>query len=342
MYFYNRPIIYNLVKQSTKQYIKYNLVTHYRRMSTTQPNKPTIHTTIQSIRDTLRSIRHSNTTMSIGLVPTMGALHDGHIDLVKQSTLNNNISVVSIFVNPTQFSPNEDLSSYPRTLQQDIDILTQHNVQHIFLPDSNIMYPTHDKHNNSIKHKVWVSIDQDCIQGEASSRPTHFKGVLTVVNKLFNIIQPHNVYFGAKDGLQCIVISKMIYDLNIDINMHVVPTHRDSDGLALSSRNVYLTNQQRSQANILYKSLKAAQQAYYDNNMRDVKQLNKVVHNTLSQCKLGNIDYISICSGESGEEVDYDTLHNNARYMVAIAYKLGKPRLIDNCILDSNDHSVRL
>ena len=306
-------------------------------MSTTV--QPTIYTTIESYRKFRATIP---TTQSIGFVPTMGALHNGHLDLVKYSNRISDITVVSIYVNPTQFAANEDLSKYPSTLQSDINQLSQNNVSHIFIPNNDTMYPNTDPYGNTVQHDTWITNERANQYGEGATRPTHFRGVLTVVLKLFHIIQPHYCIFGQKDGLQCIVIKKMIHDLNIPITMHIVPTHRASDGLALSSRNVYLTKSQRSIAPILYRSLVAVQHEYYDNKQLNKQILYNTVYNILSGESSGALDYINISYSNNGNPVTDDTLSATDEYMVAIAYRLGTTRLIDNCILSPHSDKHRI
>ena len=183
----------------------------------------------------------------IGFVPTMGALHEGHLKLVRESKAKNDVTVVSIFVNPTQFSPNEDLAKYPRPFEQDKKLLDNEKVDYLFHPNIKIIYPA--------GFQTYVIAKKLANIVEGKNRPGHFTGVATVVLKLFNLVQPTNTYFGQKDFQQCVVIKQMVKDLNLPININVVSTVRDKDGLALSSRNIFLNSQERLQALSLYQSL---------------------------------------------------------------------------------------
>ncbi|MBN1404947.1 MAG: pantoate--beta-alanine ligase, partial [Candidatus Omnitrophica bacterium] len=205
---------------------------------------------IDLLKKQIRKIKLSKKT--IGFVPTMGYLHDGHLSLIKQASKECDIVVVSIFVNPTQFGPNEDLSRYPRDLKRDLNLLRKENTDIVFIPNTAIMYPD--------GFKTYVNVEG---LGEVLcgvSRPSHFKGVATVVAKLFNLVEPDAAYFGQKDAQQAIIINKMVEDLNMNVNVKVLPIVREKDGLAISSRNIYLNPKNRSNAVILYKSLKCAKQ----------------------------------------------------------------------------------
>jgi pantoate--beta-alanine ligase len=210
-----------------------------------------------------RQLLTDNGIRTIGFVPTMGALHTGHLELAKHSLQGTQATFVSIFVNPTQFLPHEDLNKYPRQLERDLQLLTEHNVPYVFCPSVDEMYPTASP---LPPHKTYVSIeniDKDVL--EAQSRPGHFRGVATVVTKLFNIVQPTHAYFGQKDGIQCIVIQRMIRELNFPVSMQTVPTLRAEDGLALSSRNVYLSAEERKLAPIIYQSLQRIEKHWESN-----------------------------------------------------------------------------
>lgn len=272
---------------------------------------------------------------AIGFVPTMGALHAGHVALAERSMKETDVTVVSIFVNPTQFLPHEDLSSYPRTLDADLDALQRIGVPYVFAPSVAEMYPSYPD------HVMYVDMAGADNSPEGRMRPGHFKGVATVVAKLWNIVTPHISYFGQKDGMQCIVLRRLAKDLNFPTEVRVSPTVRDHDGLALSSRNVYLSQEERSKATVLYRSLAAANDAFRVGE-RDASTLRQIARSILESVPEGRIDYVSIASAQTGMEVE-GTVEEAVRdkegiivaggCMLSVAVKLGKPRLIDNCIL---------
>ncbi|MDH5680033.1 MAG: pantoate--beta-alanine ligase [Spirochaetota bacterium] len=259
--------------------------------------------------------------VSLGFVPTMGALHDGHLSLIRESLAENDKSIVSIFVNPTQFGPTEDLGRYPRTIEKDMDKLRGLGVDYLFLPTNETMYPA------GFRSYVTVEGLTDKLCGLA--RPEHFRGVTTVCCKLFQIVSPRISYFGQKDYQQALVIRRMIEDLNIPMELKVMPITREEDGLAMSSRNRYLSSQERKDALVLYQSLLLA----YDmlqSGKRDASSIKSSMEKHIRSVKSSKIDYISICDTESLEEID-GTVDQKA--LAAVAVFIGSCRLIDNRIL---------
>jgi pantoate--beta-alanine ligase len=277
--------------------------------------------TIKSLRALVKTARKAGET--IGLVPTMGALHEGHISLIRRTIKNGDFVVVSIFVNPTQFGPHEDFRKYPRPLTADLKICKQHSVDVVFVPTPKQMYGS----NNL----AWVDVEK--LSGPLCGRfrPGHFRGVATVCAKLFNIVCPDVAYFGQKDAQQAIIIKRMVADLNFPLKIVVCPTARAADGLALSSRNQYLSPQQRQDATCIYRSLKAARRmikAGIKNPKTIITQMRKILHSARS---LASIDYVSI--------VDANTLQDlpriAGRTLIAVAIRIGSTRLIDNITVDA-------
>lgn len=257
----------------------------------------------------------------IGLVPTMGYLHDGHLSLIDQSIKENDISVVSIFVNPSQFGPNEDFNAYPRDMERDSKLLEERGVDILFSPDSREMYPEN--------FSTFVEVEKLSKVLCGRSRPIHFRGVCTVVLKLFNIVKPENVYFGAKDAQQAVIIKRMKEDLNLDISIKVMPIVRDEDGLALSSRNKYLLKEEREAALLMPEALKEAT-ILINNGLFEANKIREKIVKELKKNKCIKIDYVEIVNLKTLESVD--KIDNN-NTLVAVAIKLGKTRLIDNFIL---------
>lgn len=278
-----------------------------------------ILTTIEAVRNTINTWKKQG--YSIGFVPTMGYLHDGHAALIDEARKNNDKVVVSIFVNPIQFGENEDLSSYPRDLNRDKTLCESHGVNLIFTPSSNEMY--HDK-------KAFVNIIElsDTLCGVR--RPIHFQGVCTVVAKFFNIIQPTNAYFGEKDAQQLAIIRKMVFDLNFPVNIIGVPIVRESDGLAKSSRNTYLSSEERKAATILYKAIQEGKQCI--NRGASADSIINVMTNIVNTEPLAKIDYISVVDAITMQPVQEIT----APVLVAMAIYIGSTRLIDNFSFDAN------
>ncbi|EGL82244.1 Pantothenate synthetase [Caldalkalibacillus thermarum TA2.A1] len=260
----------------------------------------------------------------IGFVPTMGYLHDGHLSLVKEARKECDVVVMSIFVNPLQFGENEDFDRYPRDLERDKALAREHGVDYLFVPDVNEMYPQHPLTS------VSVSTITEVMCG--ASRPGHFTGVATVVTKLFNIIQPDYAYFGLKDAQQVAVIQQMVKDLNIPVTIKPCPIVREKDGLAMSSRNVYLSEEERKQALYLYKSLREAK-ALVEGGERNTDRIKTRMENMLRSQPLIEIDYIDIRSFP--ELKSLESLHGlKGQVIVAVAVKIGRTRLIDNVIID--------
>jgi len=273
---------------------------------------------IESIPE-FRSLRQ-NLNGSVGFVPTMGYLHAGHIALVQEARNQNSTVIASIFVNPTQFGPNEDLESYPRDLEADTVALKTAGTDYVYYPTVEDIYPpTFD---------TYIEVGSVTEPLEGRKRPTHFRGVATVVTKLFNIVQPHRAYFGQKDGQQVIVIKKMVNDLNIPIEIITVPTVRESDGLAMSSRNSYLSEHERNAATILYRSLNEVQ-SLFKNGQRDAEKLRETMRNILTSEPLANIEYISVADTDTLNELS--VVENNA--IASLAVQIGKTHLIDNVLL---------
>ncbi|MGC8791209.1 MAG: pantoate--beta-alanine ligase [Desulfurella sp.] len=255
---------------------------------------------------------------SIGFVPTMGYLHEGHLSLIQKARSQNDIVVVSIFVNPLQFAPNEDFNTYPRDFEKDRILCEQNGVDVIFYPGYEEMYP------QSYQTYVEVSFLSKPLEGK--SRPTHFKGVTTIVLKLFNIVKPTRAYFGKKDAQQLIIIKKMVEDLNLDVEIVPCEIKRDADGLALSSRNVYLNAKERSQAICLKKALDKAKELI-DAKIYDSQTIIQNMKNVINSYDLARIDYISINSTDCLSELKEVVL---GKTLISLAVFFGKTRLIDN------------
>ncbi len=269
--------------------------------------------------DKLRASRLS-LAGTVGLVPTMGYLHEGHLSLIRLAKAECENVVVSIFVNPTQFGANEDLSKYPRDLERDLSLIEPLGVDLVWTPTAEIMYPT--------GYQTWVEVDAITRPLEGSMRPTHFKGVTTVVAKLFNAVQPHKAYFGQKDAQQAAVIRQMVRDLNFPIDVIVCPIMREADGLAMSSRNKYLEGTDRQAATILFRALSAAKLAY-EGGERNADALRALMRNTLALEPLAQTQYVSCAGYDTLEELDVIT----GKTLLSMAVMIGKTRLIDNFVL---------
>ncbi|MFC1921621.1 pantoate--beta-alanine ligase [Chloroflexota bacterium] len=257
----------------------------------------------------------------LGFVPTMGYLHEGHMSLARQAKEENPTVAASIFVNPTQFGPSEDFESYPRNIERDLSMLEKEKTAIVFMPAPSEIYPP--------GFDSWVETGTITTKLEGASRPTHFRGVTTVVNKLFNIVQPTKAYFGQKDAQQLAVIKKMAKDLDMNLEVIACPTIREPDGLALSSRNTYLKPDERKAAAVLYQSLILAEQLYKQGE-KDAEKIRKAMTELIGRQSLANIDYVSIADNETLEELDLI----NAPALVSLAVQIGKPRLIDNIVLE--------
>ena len=254
---------------------------------------------------------------SVGFVPTMGFLHEGHLALVRRAKMENSAVVVSIYVNPAQFSPREDLGAYPRDLDRDLELLEKEGTDIVFVPSDDEVYPR--------EFSSWVDVEKVTERLEGASRPGHFRGVATVVAKLFNIVQPTRAYFGQKDVQQVVVIKKMVADLNMGIEIVVVPTVRESDGLAMSSRNVYLNPEQRQAATVLFKALALARQLR-EGGEGDAETIRRQMTALIRKEPLAQIDYVSIADAVTLGEL---TLIDRPA-VACLAVRMGKTRLIDN------------
>ncbi|MFC2052586.1 pantoate--beta-alanine ligase [Chloroflexota bacterium] len=259
-------------------------------------------------------------TEPVGFVPTMGYLHDGHLALLKRARAENPTVIVSIFVNPTQFGPREDLAGYPRDIQRDLAMLEKETTEVVFMPSAAEMYPP--------QFNSWVEVAEVTERLEGASRPTHFRGVTTVVAKLFNIVQPTKAYFGQKDAQQAIVIKKMVADLNMNLEVVVCPTVREADGLAMSSRNTYLNPEERKAALVLHQALNLAQQVWSQGE-QDAEKVRQKMIGLIQKQPLATIDYVSIADPETLKELD----KVKPPALVSLAVKIGKTRLIDNVVL---------
>jgi pantoate--beta-alanine ligase len=251
----------------------------------------------------------------------MGYLHEGHLSLVRRAREDCEHAVVSIFVNPTQFGPKEDLSKYPRDLDRDLSLLESLGVDLVWIPTAEIMYPP--------GFQTWVEVEKITQPLEGSMRPGHFRGVTTVVAKLFNAVQPHNAYFGQKDAQQAAVIRQMTRDLNFPIEIVVCPIVREPDGLAMSSRNVYLNPEQRKAATVLSRALQAAKEVYEDDE-RNAEKLRRTMKEVLASEPLAEVQYVSCADYDTLEELDTVT----GKALLSMAVFIGKTRLIDNIVLE--------
>jgi pantoate--beta-alanine ligase len=259
---------------------------------------------------------------SIGFVPTMGYLHKGHLSLLARSVKDCDITVVSIYVNPLQFGPKEDLKKYPRDIKTDLKLCAHQCADYVFLPTDKQLYPQ--------GYMTYVEVKglTDGLCGK--SRPGHFKGVTTIVNKLFNIVSPDIAYFGQKDAQQTLVIRKMVNDLHMSLTIKILPTIRESDGLAMSSRNVYLESNQRLDAVLLYQSLQKAKQLI-SQKQTDSSKIISQMKRLLSQSEFATIDYIAIVDADTLEKVE--KLKAKTKVLIAMAVYIGQVRLIDNIIV---------
>ncbi len=256
----------------------------------------------------------------VGLVPTMGSLHEGHLSLVRAARRHSTATVVSIFVNPTQFAPNEDLARYPRDEARDTAMLEAEGVDAVFAPDAAEMYPE--------GYATYVHVEGLTQRLEGASRPTHFRGVTTVVAKLFGVVQPDRAYFGQKDAQQLAVICRMIRDLDIAVEIVAMPIVRESDGLAMSSRNALLSPEERTAASVLALSLSLAERMY-DDAERDASRIRGAMEDLIRGEPLADVDYISVADAASIEEIE--TV--DRAVLVSLAVRFGAVRLIDNTTL---------
>lgn len=260
----------------------------------------------------------------LGLVPTMGFLHEGHLSLVRRAKNECASVAVSIFVNPSQFGPNEDLAAYPRDLPRDLRLLEVEGVDLVWTPQAEALYPA--------GYQTWVTVDDVSRPLEGERRPGHFRGVATVVSKLFHAFAPQRAYFGQKDAQQTVVVRRMAADLDFDVEIVVCPTVREADGLAMSSRNAYLTPDDRRAAPVLFRALQAASAAFAAG-QHDADGLRRVLRETLDQEPRANTQYVSVADPETLDELGGEV----RRALVSMAVFVGKTRLIDNVLVDRAD-----
>lgn len=255
---------------------------------------------------------------ALGFVPTMGYLHDGHLALVRRAREENELVAVSIFVNPTQFGPNEDFERYPRDEERDLALLREAGVDAVYLPSPATMYPP--------GYQTYVTVERVSQRLEGERRPGHFRGVATVVLKLFNATQPTRAYFGRKDAQQVRVLQAMVRDLDLPIEIVPCDIVREPDGLAMSSRNVYLSPEQRAAATVLYRALSKAKEAY-DAGERNPEALRELVRSTIAAEPLAEIDYVSLADDVTLEEIE-ERVERPA--LLSIVVRFGSTRLLDN------------
>ena len=256
----------------------------------------------------------------LGLVPTMGALHEGHLSLIRRAGAENATLAVSIFVNPTQFGPQEDYDAYPKDMDRDLALLKREGAHLVFVPSVEEMYP--------VGFDTWVEVGALARRLEGEYRPGHFRGVATVVTRLLNIVRPDRAYFGQKDAQQGLIIKRLNADLNLGVEIVVAPTVREADGLAASSRNIYLSPKERQEAPVLYRSLCLAQKMY-EGGSRDAEAIRQAITRLIGEESLATIDYVSVADASTLEELEYIA----QPALVSLAVRIGKTRLIDNITL---------
>jgi pantoate--beta-alanine ligase len=282
-------------------------------------SQPKVITSTVELRTVLSAVRKAG--KRIGLVPTMGALHEGHLSLVRASRAECDYTVVSVYVNPSQFGPREDFGKYPRTLSSDLGALASVNAELVFAPTDEEMYPA--------GNCTWVEVGSVAEPLEGQCRPGHFRGVATIVLKLFGAVQPDAAYFGQKDYQQTLVIRRMVEDLNVPVAIRVCPIVREADGLALSSRNRYLSPDARSRALVLWKSLQLAGRLVAQGE-RDAEKIAAEMQKIILTAEDARIDYVALVDPESLHPVKQVT----ARTLAVLAVKIENTRLIDNCLLE--------
>jgi pantoate--beta-alanine ligase len=270
--------------------------------------------------DGMRRLRLQATGRSVGFVPTMGYLHEGHLSLVRRARAENDVVVASIFVNPTQFGPTEDFEKYPRDPQRDLALLQQERTDIVFMPSAVEMYPE--------GFSTYVDVDGVTEVLEGTHRPGHFRGVATVVLKLFNIVQPTRAYFGQKDAQQVVVIRKMVNDLKLNVEVVPCPTVRETGGLAMSSRNVYLSPDERRAALILFRALSLSERLWRSGE-RDATKLRDRLHLLMAREPLASVDYISAAHPETLQELE----SMDGPTLISLAIRIGETRLIDNLVV---------
>jgi len=282
-------------------------------------SRPEVVARVAGLRELLTPLRRAG--KRIGLVPTMGALHEGHLSLVRASKADCDLTVVSIYVNPTQFGPNEDLDQYPRTLEADLDALARCGVELVLVPPDEEVYPA--------GHATWVEVGGVAEPLEGACRPGHFRGVATVVLKLLGMVQPDAAYFGQKDYQQWLVIRRMVEDLNVPVEVRRCPLVRQPDGLAMSSRNAYLSSEGRRRALVLSRALELAKQQVAGGR-RDARAIVEEMHRLVLAGGGAQIDYITVADPETLDPVD----EIRGLVLAALAVKIEDTRLIDNCLLE--------
>ena len=282
-------------------------------------SRPKLVHTVAQLRKSLDVVRADG--RSIGFVPTMGALHEGHLSLVRASKMQCDYTVVSIFVNPSQFGPGEDLDSYPRTLESDLDVLAKCEAELVFAPAGKDVYGP--------AHATWVEVGSVAEPLEGLSRPHHFRGLATVVLKLLNMVGADVAFFGQKDYQQATVIRRMVEDLNVPTEIRVCPIVREPDGLAMSSRNAYLSPQARRQSLVLWKSLQLARQLVEEGE-RNAEVIVQRMRAVIATAEDARIDYVALVDPDSLQPVN----KVSSATLAALAVNIGNTRLIDNCILE--------
>ena len=275
----------------------------------------------QRMSSVARKVRREQ-DKTIGLVPTMGALHEGHLSLVREARRMCDVVVVSVFVNPTQFGPGEDFGRYPRDLTRDTTVLADYNVDYIFAPPVEEIYPKN--------FSTYVKVEGISEQLEGVARPGHFRGVATVLTVLFNIVRPDFAFFGQKDAQQALIVKRLVRDLAFDTEIVVLPTVREESGLALSSRNAYLDKDERRAATVLYRALKHAEAAYM-NGERSAKRLAEAIRAEIEAEPRARLDYVSVTDAETMDKLDK---LDDRSALVAVAAHIGGTRLIDNIVLN--------
>ncbi|TMW64025.1 hypothetical protein Poli38472_014142 [Pythium oligandrum] len=281
--------------------------------------------TVQEFHDARRQLPAGT---SVGFVPTMGGLHAGHLSLVRAAKQKCDVVAASVFVNPTQFGPNEDYSKYPRTFERDAELLRQEGVDFIFVPSAEDMY--------SKNHRCYVVPEGFDDLPEGLCRPGHFRGVATVVTKLFNVVSPTHAFFGQKDAAQCVLIKRLVDDLNMDVQIEVVPVAREADGLAMSTRNQYLNTEERAAASVVYRGLTLAKEHFESKKTSSASVSSNALRAIIegeykNEPLVQEIQYISIGSKETMEEIHEVKATEGA--IISVAVKLGKCRLIDTITL---------
>ncbi len=277
---------------------------------------------IKELRKTLDVARRKGKT--IGFVPTMGYFHEGHLSLMRRSKKECDVCVVSIYVNPAQFGPKEDLQAYPRDFKRDASMSRKENVDILFIPSDNVIYPN--------RYLTYIDVEKISKTLCGAFRPGHFKGVATVVAKLLNIVQPDTMYLGQKDAQQVAVLKTMVADLNFPLKIQVAATTREKDGLAMSSRNVYLSPTERAQAPVLYQALKRAQAQVKAGGRSSAKIIQGIIQ-LIEQQTQGKIQYVACVDAHTLEPLKV----LNGQVLIALAVFFGKTRLIDNIVIPIND-----